>query len=49
MKQQYSNEISHKRLSRTDKNYMSTVRGASAWYSETNYIKTVSGESIVIR
>jgi len=25
-----------------DKNYMSTVRGSSAWYSETHCIKTLS-------
>jgi hypothetical protein len=27
MKQQYANEVSHRRFCRTDKNYMSTVRG----------------------
>jgi len=35
MKQQQVNEISHRRLFRMDKNYMSTVRGSGAWYPET--------------
>jgi len=32
-----------------DKNNMSTVRGSSAWYSETYCIKTLSGDSVFIR
>jgi len=35
MKQQYVNEVSHRRFCRMDNNYMSTVRGSGAWYSET--------------
>jgi hypothetical protein len=45
----YVNEISHRRFSRMDNNYISTVRGWSAWYSETYYIKTISGEIVFIR
>ena len=40
MKQQYVNEISHRRFCRIDKNYMSTVRVSGVWYSETYSIKT---------
>jgi len=48
MKQQYVNEISDKRFCRMDKNYMSTVQGSSASYSETYCIKALSGESVFI-
>ena len=48
MKQQYVNEISHRRFCRMGKNYISTVQGYNAWYSETYYIKTLSGESVFI-
>jgi hypothetical protein len=46
MKQQYVNEISHKRFCRRDKNYMCTVHGSGAWYSETYCIKTLSEDSV---
>jgi len=49
MKQQYVNEISHRRFCRMDKNYMSTVRGSGAWCYETFYIKTPSTDSVFIR
>jgi len=49
MKQQYVNEMSHRRFLRMDKNYISTVQGSSAWYSETYCIKTPSGDSVFIR
>jgi hypothetical protein len=41
--------VSHRRSCWTDKNYMSKFSGVSALYSETNCIKTVSGESVFIR
>jgi len=40
MKQQYVNEISHRRFCRMDKNYMSTVRGSGAGYCGTDCSKT---------
>jgi len=49
MKQQYVNEISHRRFCRMDNNYMSTVRRSGAWYFETYCIKTLSGDSVFIR
>ena len=49
MKQQYVNQISHSRFYRMDKNYMSTVRGSCAWYSEIYCIKTVPGDIVFIR
>jgi len=49
MKQQDVNKISHRLFCRMDENYMSTVRGSCAWYSETYCIKTLSGESVFIR
>jgi len=49
MKQQYVNEISNRRFCRMDKNYMSTVRRSGAWFSETYCIKTLPGDSVVIR
>jgi len=49
MKQQYVNEISHRRFCRMNKNYMSTVRVSGAWYSETYCIKTLSADSVFIR
>ena len=48
MKQQYVNEILHRRFCRMDNNYMNTVRGSGAWYSETYCIKTLSGENVFI-
>jgi len=49
MKQQYVNEISHRRFCRMDNNYMRTVRGSGVWCSETYCIKTLSGVSVFIR
>jgi len=50
MKQQYVNEISHRRFCRMDKNMdMNTVLGSGAWYSETCCIKTLSGDIVFIR
>jgi len=49
MKQQYVNEISHRRFCRMVKNYMSTLWGSGAWYSEIYCIKTLSGDSVFIR
>ena len=43
MKQLYVNEISHRRFYRIDKNYMSTILGSGAWYSETCCINTFEG------
>ena len=40
--------ISHRRFCRMDKNYLSTVRGSGAWYSETYRIITLSGDSVFI-
>jgi len=48
MKQQYVNEISHRRFCRMDKNYISTLPGPGAWYSENYCIKSLSGDSIFI-
>jgi hypothetical protein len=48
MKQQYANEISHRRFCRTDRNCVRTVGrgggGASAWYCETNCINPLDAE-----
>jgi len=49
MKQKYVNEIAHRQFCRMDKNYMNTVRGSSAWFSETYCIKTLYGDSVFIR
>jgi len=49
MKQQYVNEISHRRFCKMDNNYMSTVQGSGAWYCETYCIKTPSVDSVFIR
>jgi len=43
------NETSHRRFFRMDKNYISRVRGWNVWYSETHCIKTLSGDSVIIR
>jgi len=32
-----------------DNNYVNTVRGSGAWYSETSCIKTLSWDSAFIR
>jgi len=49
MKQEYVNEISHRRFCRMDNNYMNTDQGSGTWYSETCCIKTLSRDSVFIR
>ena len=48
MKQQYVNEISHRRFCGMDKIYMSTVRLSGAWYCETYCIKILSVDTVLI-
>ena len=49
MKEQYVNEILHRRFCRMDKNYISTVQESGAWYSEIYSIKNLSAHSVFIR
>jgi hypothetical protein len=44
MKRQYVNKLSYRGFCRMDKNYMSTVQGSGAWYSESYCINPLNAE-----